>query len=116
MREVLERLDCAPARAVVDVEPQRIELRQITFESRDAPPLLRLAEDCAVDHADQRQDHRADAPAEQLTRLVVQVGQTCGECPGNGEAHAKAVIFAAMKDAAEKDEPPLDGNEGREVG
>ncbi|MBM4009445.1 MAG: hypothetical protein FJ285_07625 [Planctomycetes bacterium] len=33
--EVMDRLDGAPARAVVDIEPQRIELRPITFERRD---------------------------------------------------------------------------------
>jgi len=35
IREVMDRLDGAPARAVVDIEPQRIELRPITFERRD---------------------------------------------------------------------------------
>ena len=35
IREVLDRLDGAPAHAVVDIEPQRIELRPITFERRD---------------------------------------------------------------------------------
>jgi len=33
--EVMDHLDGAPARAVVDIEPQRIELRPITFERRD---------------------------------------------------------------------------------
>jgi len=31
----MDHLDGAPARAVVDIEPQRIELRPITFERRD---------------------------------------------------------------------------------
>jgi phage gp29-like protein len=35
IREVMDRLDGAPARAVVDIEPQRIELKPITLERRD---------------------------------------------------------------------------------
>jgi len=35
IREVLDRVDGMPARCSIEVEPQRIELKPITFESRD---------------------------------------------------------------------------------
>jgi len=35
IREVLDRVDGMPARCALEVEPQRIELRPITFERRD---------------------------------------------------------------------------------
>jgi len=35
IREVLDRVDGMPARCSIEVEPQRIELKPITFEVRD---------------------------------------------------------------------------------